>query len=213
MQLTETDKQRIEAMVAELESQRGVQAVAAVVGKSGIYPEIPWQAFGLGAAASALVLMLVQPFLQQWPLTSGVLSACVIVLATGLLSALLSLRIPAVARALLPSQRRENRVRRHAESLFLQHELFKTAGRNGVLILVSLFERETSLYLDSGLRASVTREQEESIVGPMRAALRMEGVVSAFEAGVKSLKEILPAKSRECSGNELSDRLIAEPGP
>ena len=51
MLLTATDKQAIEARVAALEKQLGIEIVTVVTAKSDDYPEIVWKAFALGAVA------------------------------------------------------------------------------------------------------------------------------------------------------------------
>ena len=55
MRMTEQDRTSIAARVAVLEARTGTQVVTAVVGKSDSYPEAPWKAFALGAAAAALL--------------------------------------------------------------------------------------------------------------------------------------------------------------
>ena len=110
----------LDALVARLESATGVQIVPAIVGKADTYPEVPWTAFGLGAAFSSLALVVSDRLRPEWATASTAATHAVVVLGTGAVCALLAAFVPAVARLLLYRRRADAEVRQYAESMFLR---------------------------------------------------------------------------------------------
>ena len=48
MPVSDKEQQQINRLVAQFETDTGIQAVAAVVRKADAYPEIPWKAYAIG---------------------------------------------------------------------------------------------------------------------------------------------------------------------
>ncbi len=215
MFLTRTEADAIEARTAALEASTGVQVVTAVVGKADSYVELPWRAFALGIVLAALAVVLIDGLQPDWASSYLALQHVVTILGIGAASALLAIYIPAYARLFLTRLRRDTEVRHYAESMFLRRELFDTRGRNGVLVLVCVFERKVEILADTGLHARVGEPQWRSVIARMTPALASGRAAEALLQGLARLEEILREKVPQGSsdaGNELGDRPIEERG-
>jgi putative membrane protein len=215
MILTRAESEVIETRVSQVEARTGVQVVAAVVDKSSSYPQLPWKAFALATAVAGLAVVLTDALRPDWTIGHAALLHTVAILGAGAASALLVVFVPAFARLFLRPPRRDFEVRRYAESLFLKRELFRTRGRNGVLLLVSLFERKVMILPDVGLRDRVSAADWKKVVGRMTTRLRDGRGAAAVVDGLEAIEGLLvdkgyAASSREA--NELPDPPIVERG-
>jgi putative membrane protein len=132
-------------------------------------------------------------------------------------SALLTIFVPPFARLFLRETRRDLEVRQHAQSLFLTRDLFKTRGRTGVLILVSLFERRVEILPDTGLHARVSEADWDSVIKRMTPRLREARPFPALQEGLAAFEDLLASKGFQPSAgpagtNDLPDRPIEERG-
>jgi putative membrane protein len=104
-------------------------------------------------------------------------------------------------------------VRQYAESFFLSHDVFATRRRTGVLLLVSLFERQVVVLPDTGLGQRLSKEALQRIIARMTIALASGQVARALEDGLSSLEEVLAVTAAGESGeNELADEIVEEEG-
>jgi putative membrane protein len=125
---------------------------------------------------------------------------------------LLCIALPPFARVFMDAHRAELEVRQYAQSLFLSRELFATRERRGVLLLVSMFERQVVLLPDAGLGRRLSREALQNIVARMTAALKRGQMARALENGLAALGENLAAASGEARENELPNIIVEEKG-
>jgi putative membrane protein len=206
----------VRARVARLESARGVEVVVAVVARADSYPEVPWKAFALGvsvAALAATILALLEP---EWSALHAVAETAIAVLAAGSLLALATVWITPLARVFVPVQRRELEATQYAQALFLEHELHRTRRRDGILILVSLLEREVVVLADRGVTEKVGQAALDQVVAAVTAALSRAGVADALLAGLTRLDEVLAQRGFSAppgDTNELADSIIQRRGP
>ncbi len=214
--LSESEQTHLNRAVAAAEKKTGCQIVLAVIRRSDAYPEIPWKAFALAASVSGLAVLIKEILSRGWPEPVTPPAAMTVVLGAGLISAVLTLLIPAYARLFLGKQRSRAEVRQYAESFFLRRELSATAGRRGVLLLVSLFERRVILLPDKGLHSRLTADESRFIIEKMRPILKHGNVSGALKTGLESLTAALltPPKRRPVrrGRNELPDSVIEEEG-
>ncbi|OGP89909.1 MAG: hypothetical protein A2031_06700 [Deltaproteobacteria bacterium RBG_19FT_COMBO_43_11] len=214
--LNNKERSRLGKRVAEAEKRTGAQIVVAAIQRSDSYAEIPWKAFALGVSVAGLLVFIFDLLCPGWYSQTALLIFVVVILITGILSALLSLYMPKFARLFLVAHRAEVEVRQYAESLFLSRELFATQRRTGILLLVSLFERQVILLPDTGVRKQLSRKAMEKIIAQMTPPLASGQVTRALENGLIKLTEILAVKkrgkTRKSRKNELSDGIIEEKG-
>ena len=217
MLLSKAEADAITVRSAQLESRVGVQVIAAIIGKADAHVELPWKAFALGAVLSGLAVVVADLARPQWLTANVALVDTVTILGTGAASALLAVFVPAYARFFLRSTRRDAEVRRYAEALFLRHELFKTRERNGILILVSCFERKVEILADVGLHRRVSDAEWRPVIARMTPLLRERRFAEALQEGLAAAEELLAAKALNArvdagAQNELPDRPIDEGG-
>jgi putative membrane protein len=191
MYLTEDQQNRISALGRNLEMRTGVEFMSAVVGKCDTYPEIPWKGFALGAALSALGLVLYQLWQPAWQDVRSPLLLLAWVLGIGALTALLTSFRPGLARLFLNSERAEEESRQYAQGLFIEQELFRTRQRKALLLLIGLFERRVILLPDSSIRARLKPEQLEKVIRQMVSLLRQGNHFQALVQGIALIENML----------------------
>lgn len=181
---SESDRQRIAQAVARAEERSRGEIVTVVVDASDDYDVTVWRAalFGaLGGLVVALVVHLLGGFWGGDPLYWGAVPA----FAGAASLFVLVGRIAALRRMLTPDDLLEHRVRQRAETAFLEHEVFDTRDRSGVLLFLSLFEHRVVVLGDVGINAVVEPGEWQAVVDTVVAAIRAgrpaDGVVEAVE--------------------------------
>jgi putative membrane protein len=211
--LTDEERSSLNRRVADAEKRTGAQIVLAVIGRSDNYAELPWKAFALGAAIAGPAAAVVAVLRSAWTAGPAVLLVVVATLGAGALCALACIARPSFARLFLSTHRAEVEARQYAQALFLERELFATRDRTGVLLLVSIFERQVVLLPDRGLEERLSSVASREIVGRMTADLAAGRVAPALEDGLAGLERALASSvtgaSRE---NELPDAIVEEEG-
>jgi putative membrane protein len=208
--------ERVRARVASLESARGVEVVTAVVARADSYPEVPWKAFALGVSLAALaetILALLEP---EWGAFHAVAETAVAVLVAGSVFALASIWITPLARIFISAERRKVETRQYAQALFLEHDLHRTRRRDGILILVSLLEREIIVLADHRVSEGIGQGALDQVVATVTVALSRASIGDALLSGLARLEEILQQHGfRAPSGdaNELPDTVIQQRDP
>jgi putative membrane protein len=198
---SDEDKQRIEARIAEAEKKTAAEFVVATTPRSDDYLDVRLIAalcFGFGASAAMhLALPLVG---------AGELFALQLVL--GLLSFWLS-GVPGVLRRLPSTQRIEREAAREAEVRFLEHSVFETRDRTGVLILLSELEHNVTILGDKGIHARVRdagwEQHVATIVAAIRAGKAADGVCQVIDQLSALLAHTAPVQSDDT--DELENRV------
>jgi len=196
---SEQDKQRIEARVAAAEQKTASEIVVATVPRSDAYRDVRVffaLVFALGSSAGL--------HLWMWWLDVGELLALQLVL--GLLGYFASGQAT-LLRLLLSRQRASSAVQREAEVRFLEHAVFDTKARNGVLILLSELEHGVTILGDRGIHSRLQGAGWEAhvttIVSAIRAGKPAEGVAQVIDALALVLAEQDPIQRDDA--NELPD--------
>lgn len=212
MHLIAQEQQQINELVAEVEAASGAQFIVAVIGKADAYPEIPWKAFALATVSTALLMAAVEFGLVTSPAPRTSVSSLMIVLAAGMLFALMAIWVPPLGWALLDRVRVRGEVEQYARALFLERGMFQTRQRTGILVLISLFEGEAAILADDGVQQHMTEGQIEAIVEQMTPLLRKGLVVEAARGALTALASRLQGKLERRPANELADALVQERG-
>ena len=210
--LSDHDRGRLNALIAETEKKTKTQIVLAVIQRSDSYAELPWKAFALGASIAGLLFFVLNLPIYEWYPRVTVLVAVASTLVCSILFALLTVIIPPFARQFLTADRTEVEVQQYAESLFLSRELFSTKKRTGILLMVSLFERKVVILPDKGLADQLKENDTQSVITSMIPFLKQKEIRRAFEAGLDQLSRILTTVGPSADENELPDELIEEKG-
>lgn len=215
MFLSQAEADAIDARIAHIEAHTGAQVVAAIVTRSDGYPEIVWKAFALGAAVAALIVALLDAARPDWMSVHAALANVLPIIGTGAASALATLVLPAYARLFVDSVRVEREVRQHAQAMFLTRQLFRTRARNGVFVLVSLFERKVEIQADIGFAGRIESSEWRSVIDAMTPLLASSRPADALTHGLARLEALLISRHIERdagAADELSNRPIEESG-
>ncbi len=214
MLLTQQEQQKINELARQFEARSGAQAVAAVIGKADDYPDIPWKAFALGAALAALAVVADELVRPDWASIHTPMRDVAAILAAGMVCTILAITVPAFARFFLNRERASTEVRQYAQGLFLQRELFKTADRIGILVLVCRFEHKVVILPDTGIARHVSPRELDTVIAAMAPHLKNADAVQAFKTGFDALATLLEQKGVRPArhGNELADGAIVEQG-
>ena len=187
-------------------------------GQGRRYVELPWKAFALGAALAALVLVVADALSPRW---TGADNASI-------LRAVAILGVGRRQRACSPSSHRLRRGcfcarrRRDARSAPLRAGVVPArascsprAQRNGILLLVSLFERKVEILADVGLHARVDAADWRTVIDAMTPLLRERRCFGALAAGRRAHRGAAARArgiDRDAGGNELPDRPMSGDG-
>jgi putative membrane protein len=194
MLLTPWEAAAIEARVAKLEAERGLEVVTLVARKSDDYPEAVWKAFAFGAALAGLIVASAELASASWTGAAQVLGSVLAVLGAGAACALAAIFVPAVTRLVLRESRMALETQQYAKAQFLDRELFATRERTAVLLLVSLLERRVVIHADAALRALVPAQEWDGVIARMAAPLRAGRRGEAVLAGLDAIDELLGRK-------------------
>lgn len=204
MNLSDSDRKSIAERAERLEARTGVQVVATIVGKCDAYPEIPWKAFALASALAALA----SAFWHQNAVLAGLTF-----LGAGAAAAFASIFLPPFARLFLGASRRDAEARQYAASFFLAHDLSRTQGRNGILMLVGVFERTVAILPDSGLHGRIAEADLQDVIARMTPQLAAGRIAPALRDGLDALEALLVAKGFSGGGrDEIAQEVIEEKG-
>jgi len=196
-------KAAAKATIQAIEAQTAAEVVIALRKHSGWYRSADYL-FGALLALLALVAILVLPAsfrMYAVPVDLIVAFAIGVVLCG---------RSPSLRRLFTwPAQRRAN-VQAAAKAAFVDLGVSRTTGRWGVLIYLSMLERDAEVIPDVGLDLAAMGDEWPKAVAAIRAALaRMD--FEGFRVAALALGPILGKAHarREDDVNELSDEVSA----
>jgi putative membrane protein len=199
--LTSQDRQRIEAAIGGVEKHTAAEIVVAEIARSDSYLDVRIAVSGLFALGASAGVHIYSPLASVGELFG--LELVLFALGFALLS------MPAVLRLFLPSARTETAVGRAAELSFLEHAVFATRERTGVLILLSGLERKVTILGDRGIHTRVANAGWDAhvatIVKAIRAGKTGDGVCQVVEALGATLAETAPVRSDDT--DELSNKV------
>jgi putative membrane protein len=221
--LSDADRQKIAAAVAEAESRTTGEIVCVLAREVSNYREVPiaW------AAAAALVLPPVALLLGVRPLalagdfggwTAGQVAAqdwliAAVLAGYALTQAILFVLVfsivslPPVRRALTPGPLKRHRVHKAALDQFLATGLHAHADRTGVVIFASEHDRKVELLADDAIHQAVGeqawQQATQAVVDGMRRRDPAGGLIRAVEICGAALAQHFPAQGTH--ENRLSD--------
>jgi len=216
--LSAQDRAAIEAAVRAAELRTGCEVVVTVVRACDTYQHAGWKAATCGALAGALATAAATRGLEIW----GIAWAWLLLPApAGALLGWLTAQSTAVRRTLATPETLRRRVAARAAMAFLDAQVFRTAGRTGVLLFLAEFERQVVVLADEGVRArvpdpalaAVARGVTARLRSSARAADATDAIAAALLEGVERCAATLEEhglRARPASGNELSDAVRVE---
>lgn len=206
--LPEVDLERIETAVHEAEKGTVGEIVPYIVVRSDRYEEAPWKGAAWALLLAVLVLGAIRAWSESWGPPSWLWDP-LLISATGAAGWLAGRFIPPLTRLLVGSHDLDLRVRRRAAVAFVEAEVFRTAERTGILLLVSLFERRVVILGDRGINERVDPEMWRGVVDGIISGLRSGRPADGIVQGVHALGKLLRASGLAASTedrDELPDR-------
>jgi putative membrane protein len=194
-------KARITGVIREVEAQTSAELVVAVKHVSGSYRDADY----LGGFALALATLSALLFL---PVPFSVASMPVDVALAFALGAVFTAHAPPLRRLLLSGRRREAQVRAAAREAFVDRGISRTSGRNGILVLVSTFERSAMVVTDVGIDTKALGDKWASAVSDVERAasvVDLDAFVEALRGMGPALAAAMPHQADDV--NELPDEV------
>lgn len=217
LSLSKADFDHIKQAVAEQEKYTTGEIALAITAESESYSfwELFFAVIG-GAFIFALMLPLspyISVFLENifwhmlpWyvPAFYGLVSFLFIALFFALAN------IPSIDRLIIPYVVRHKAVYNRALRHFIESGVYATKENSGILIFISVMEREVRIIADSGIGSKIEQLRWDTIAAELSKAFKenyaAEGMLYAVEQCGKILAENFPAKKE--NPNELADGLV-----
>lgn len=200
--LGEASKARCKAAVEAVEARTAAELLVAVRPWSGFYGHADY----LAGAGAAFVVLLALLFLPQ---PFEIVTMPFEVAGAFALGAFLASRSPRVRRVLTSPAHRRDRVAAAARAAFVDLGVSRTRGRTGVLVFVSLLERDVEVVADVGVDLARLEARWEAALVELRDAVRDRADVDRFVRALEALgplfSEILPRSADDV--NELPDEV------
>jgi putative membrane protein len=201
-ELTEQDKNKIEAVIKKAEAGTSGEIVFATAPASAHYHQATFQGALIGMVVVTAVFLLL-------PISHAITS----LLWTEFISfAVFYSILPHLSwrRWIIPDHEMDARVHEAAFMQFYSSGLFKTRESNGVEIYLSFFERRVVVIGDRGIHEKMGDQHwqlvRDLIIRGMREGNVCRGICAAIETCGKALAEHFPPRLDDI--NELPDRVI-----
>jgi putative membrane protein len=166
--------------VGDIEARTSAEIVVALRRISGPYRDADYLAGFLLALVALLVMLFADHTFPLLSFPAGMIGAFVA-------GAFFSTGIAPVRRALTHPARRRAQVRAAARAAFVDLGISRTQGRTGILVFVSLFEREVEVVADVGVDPVLLGEDWTRAVAALRASVRPSPTFDAFRAALLGL--------------------------
>jgi len=145
--LSDPDRQRIAAAIAEAERRTSGELVTVIAEAADDYRYVPLLWPALAALLLPAIVLTVWPELGAWRLY--------LLQAAAFVGLAVIAHLPPVHLALVPAGLKRRRASRLAREQFFEQGLHLTRARTGVLIFVAVAERHVEIIADAGIDARV----------------------------------------------------------
>lgn len=212
--LNETEKERISALIRQVESRTQGEIVTVIARQSDSYRYIPimWAAIA-ALSVPGLYFLWELIFHSQWRYpgeSTAVLSWLYPVQALTFLGVGMILQIPTCRVLVTPASVKAQRSSRHAKEQFFGQQLHLSSGRTGVLIFVSVAEHYVEIIVDAAIAAKVDNAVWDETIAEFIVHLKAGRIAEGFESTIEHLRDVLwehfPAETG--TTDELPNHLI-----
>ncbi|MCB0307745.1 MAG: hypothetical protein KDD48_00115 [Bdellovibrionales bacterium] len=191
---TDQDKQAIEVAIKRAEQKSSVEIVPCIIPISDDYAHAYWKLLSI-----AMFLALA---ISYFSLGIALLSATVLVTAY---ITILPFRRRMIGRVFM-----DHRVWQKAKQVFLEEEIFLTKHRTGVLILISIFEREVAVLCDTQIYKMTDpktwKDISDKLADGMKANKPAETMLTAIEK-IEALVDGKALPEKDLQDNEISNTI------
>jgi len=200
------EQSRIEAAVKQAEGRTSGEIVPMVIDESYDYPRAEILGGGLFALAAATSF--------SWAFFGESLWHFLWLFALGYFPFKWLIRsLPAFKRRLIHPDEISAEVKEQAIIAFLEQGLHQTRDANGILILLSLFERRVYVLADRGINAVVSLDTWDAIVDTITSGIQRGDTCNSLCAAIGTCGQLLeshfPIKADDT--DELPNLIIGQP--
>lgn len=214
LELTAEERERIRLAVQAAERRTNAEIVPMIVVRSGLYREVRhWVGLGLALLVLTILLTIESRWLPWgWHASNAAWLLLSTLVAYGC-GAWLGTLWP-VIRLCTSAERMRHKVKFRAERAFSQHAVSHTRERSGVLIMLSILERQIYVLPDRSLDGLASTDYWAQVVQAAVDRLQCGDIVGGLCQGIERcgllLADICPGRPGD-NPNELPDELIQEP--
>jgi putative membrane protein len=210
MNINEDFKETVAKKIKLIEKNTTCEVVPMIVKSSGVYREshFTW----------AIVFSILFPsilYFSPFHFTNPI--DYIYSQMLGLVAGLLISFIPLFKRVFIKKSDLSYEVEEKAANAFLNYNLHLTLNHNGILILVSLFERKIKIICDKNVKDKLEQQVFNDLVSNFGKNFKSDGLKNSFLKAIDELHIILSIhfkreenSKNELAVNELSDQLVLE---
>lgn len=190
---SDADRALIAGAVGVAESRTSGEIVPVIVPRSSDYSVVGWKSAMAGAF---LGLVGYELYVFQYAGWTGdswldVLGISVF-LVLGIVSSLLaSTFVEGYERLLIGRAAMDAAVHQRAMKAFVNHEVFSTRDRTGIVLLVSLFEHRVEVFGDSGINEIVKPEDWAEVVSQIIMGIKAKDATGGLVKGIEACGSLL----------------------
>ena len=163
--LDAAEREQVEACVRRVEQNTAAEIVPLIAPSSSGYPRAALAAAVACGLLLAVAVGYVLDGLATWEFAA--------LFAVGLVAGeALNAAVPALRKPFLSRREMALEVDEAAHLAFLEHELFSTRDRTGILVFVSVYERRVRILADAGIAAKVPQETWDTVAADLAAGIR-----------------------------------------
>ena len=221
MDITDADRAKIEEAVKTAETKTSGEIVPLVVQRSANYDSLRLRGafFGLsiGGLLGCIFTVIQIPGPDSFDvLTLNLKSLSLLIAPTvigGFIGGTVLNHSVRFLRLIMPEDVVDDAIRTRAQRAFLEHELFNTRDRTGILIMVSLDERRVTVLSDTGINCVVPETTWDACVTLVLDGIKRGDFGAGMADAIERCGEIVTNagfKIRDDDTNELSNTLQVE---
>ena len=209
---TPEEKTRIERAVFDAEKRTSAEIVPCVTDASGSHEIALWRGAGLGAVLAAALALVFIRFYVGWGLAwlHAPTGMALVIFVGGVIGAAAAGWIAPLKRRLAGSAYLSARVHQRAMQAFVEEEVFRTRGRTGILIFISLFEHRIEVLGDAGINAAVDDGDWVEIVEHLQQSIRRGRLANGLVEAITMCGDLLERSGLAVEAedeNELANRV------
>lgn len=217
LRLSDADLESIKGAVRDAERGTSGEIALAATGESSDYSFYELFAAVISGAALFALLIAFHGSLESliarsfWHEESWYLPAfCGIASFAWIAVAFLFANAPAIDRLVIPRRVRSARVYNRAVRHFADSGVYATREGTGILIFISLMEREVRVVADRGISERVAQADWDALASSLAAGIKRGETASALVGTIAKCGEILGRNfpARKENPNELPDGLV-----
>jgi len=204
---TEPELERIKAAVKDAEDKISGEIVPVIVEKSGFYTIAAYKGSMIAAAVAFSIVIVLDRYVfdASNTLFYDPVFIFIMVLLAGVLGSFIPSAFTPVLRKLVTQRHFDHATRQRAENAFLEEEIFNTRHRTGIMIFISLFEREVIVMADKGISKVVEQKVWDKLVMDLVGAIRAGKIVDGLEGAIRRCGEVLLEKGFHKADDDINE--------